>query len=298
MSVEKIIEELRKKYEQNYGFAVFDLSIKEGKDKIIISGQVLTENQKSELVLETEKTADKKVKYKISVLSDMKSKEIGWAVSRRNVADLKSRFVDNSVMNEKILKRVRTSQALKNEVLRVLFKKDDQLLVQSGDLTLGWINRSDVILKKESLRREWRKGIFAEPDKMITVKSSGEKIIAGAEKFFGVKYILGTKSQTAIDCSGLTQCAYKNAFDIILPRHSWDQKKVGKMVDFEKAKTGDLVFMINKKTSTKHVGIIEITKGGKNIIHASSIEGKVVRQPAEKVFEGYESVEVRRVIKN
>ena len=297
-SIQDVISDLKKKYERNYGFAVFDLSWKESGDAVFVSGEVLTEKQKAEALASIGEACGKKVEGDIRVLGNPSSREIGWAAVRADVADFKSRFVPTGVMNEKILKRIRASQIKKGEILRVLLQKDNQILAQSGDLTLGWIDLADVDLQKESLEEKWRTGVAAHAGETVAAAFSEEKIIREAEKFLGVKYVLGAKSDTSIDCSGFTQTVYKNACGVILPKHSWDQKKMGVAVEMEKAQTGDLVFMVGKETGTKHVGILENVNGGKNIIHASSASGEVVRQSADEVFEKYNLAEVRRVVKN
>ena len=128
------------------------------------------------------------------------------------------------------------------------------------------------------------------------IQNDSNKILEEAEKFLGVKYLLGGKSKKGIDCSGLTQMAYKNAFNIILPKHSWDQKKVGKKVNLKSIKTGDLIFLIKKKNSHKHIGIIEKNKSV-NLIHASLEEKKVVKQKLDEVFKNYDFVEARKIVK-
>jgi hypothetical protein len=295
--IENIISDLRKKYEQSYGFAVFELDLVESKDTIMIRGQVLTKKQKEEVIAGIKNVCRKKIEDDIGVLSDINSQEIGWAVVRADVADLKSRFISTAAINEKILRRIRVSQASKGEILRVLLQKEDQVLVQSDDLTLGWVNLADADLQQVSMRERWRHGIVADSDALIPVDFSEENFIKAAEKFLGAKYILGAKSDTAIDCSGFTQMVYKNMFDIILPKHSWDQKRVGVAVDMSEAETGDLIFMTNKEKGTKHVGIWEETREGGNIIHASCADRKVVRQKVEEVFMKYTVVEVRRIVK-
>jgi len=295
--MQNILSNLRKKYERSYGFAVFDLDVEENEDTVVVRGEVLTEKQKEEAISEIKNACGKKVEDSISVLGDVNSQEIGWASVKADIVDLKSRFVPTSVMNGRILKRICVTQAEKGEVLRVLFQKENQILVQSGDLTLGWVDSADVDLQQESLRDKWRGGTVAVPDELIPVDFSEENFINAAEKFLGVKYILGAKSGAAIDCSGFTQTVYKNAFNIILPKHSWDQKKLGAMVGLSEAETGDLVFMKNGETATKHVGIWEKLGDRGNIIHASHAFGKVIRQSADEVFEKYDLAEVRRIVK-
>jgi len=293
-----ILKKMEEKYRQKYGFAVFSLDFKVSKNRLIISGEVLTEKQKSDTEEEVKKIYKGLVENRIKTLSDPLSKELGWGIVKKELIDLKSRFVDSAALNDKILKRVRASQSAKGEILRVLMKKDDQLLVQQGDLTMGWVDREDVILKNISLRKDWKRGIFAKPGESVLIKESREKLISEAEKFLGVKYILGAKSKSGIDCSGFTQLVFKNAFDIILPRHSWDQRVVGIAVDLEDAEIGDLVFMVNKKTGVKHVGILEILDGDmRNIIHASVGSSGVARQRFDKVADSYNIVEIRRIIK-
>ena len=316
MPIKHILKNLKKIYQQKYGVAVFNVEIKNVKGETEISGEVLTENQKDNIlnVFKKEKVKIKKVDLKI--LSDAsKRNEVGWAVVKVKIADLKLRFVFNKILNNKILKRIRCSQVFKGEILRVLFKKDDQLLVQQNDLTLGWINRNEVVFKKKGLYKEWKCGNFALKGKIIKINKSTikrlyssacrtgwstnamELVIKEAENFLGVQYVLGGKSKSGIDCSGLTQMVYKNAFNIILPKHSWDQKEIGKKINLKNIKTGDLIFLIKKENSHKHIGIVEKNKSV-NLIHASLEKKKVVRQKLDEVFEGYDFVEARRVAEN
>ena len=217
------------------------------------------------------------------------------------------RFVSGKLLNKKILKRIRCSQAFRGDILRVLFKKEDQLLVQQNDLTLGWVERKDVLLRKSNLYKKWTSSNFALKGKIIKISVSKNGIITEAKKFLDTKYVLGGKSKKGIDCSGLTQVVYKNVLNIILPRHSWDQKEVGKKVNLKNVESGDLMFLIKKKNSHKHVGIVEIIKSpqslsetaaghGINLIHASLDKKKVIKQSLEEVFEKYDFVEVRRVV--
>jgi len=421
-TAENVLKNIEKIYQQKYGVAVFNIGIKNIKNGVEIKGDVLTENQRDYIMSALRKSKIKVKKESLKILSDASARnEIGWAVVKGKVGtglkpvpvDLKLRFVSNKIINNKILKRIRCSQAFRGEILRVLFKKEDQLLVQQNDLTLGWVDRKDVILKRNfsdsnppqfplsgglipplsggevssssderrtipdkertidspsdkegislcpppdkgglggvrkhqklDMYEKWKQNNFALKNKIIKASeilafvngfhgSAGtmepvdflqNKIIEEAEKFLGAKYVLGGKSKKGIDCSGLTQVVYKNAVNIILPRHSWDQRKmgkcnqrkVGKKVNLNNVKSGDLVFLVKKKNNHKHVGIVEIIKSSVkpkankrlfafgltaghdiNLIHASLEKKKVVRQNLEEVFEKYNFVEVRRII--
>ena len=124
----------------------------------------------------------------LKILSNASEKnEIGWAIVKMKIADLKLKFVSNKILNNKILKRIRCSQAFQGEVLRVLFRKSDQLLVQQNDLTLGWINRNEVILKRRSLygnlHKKWASGNFALKGRLIKINKiiSTKRLHSSAE---------------------------------------------------------------------------------------------------------------------
>ncbi|MCK5466713.1 C40 family peptidase [Candidatus Parcubacteria bacterium] len=301
MNVQKFNQDLKKVYQQKYGVAVFDIEMKNVKGGIEISGEVLIKSQKDDIlnVFKKEKVKIKKVNLK--VLSDASERnEIGWAIVKVKLVDLRSKFVSNKILNSRILKRIRCSQAFQSEVLRVLFKKDDQLLIQQNDLSLGWVNRSELILKKKNLNEKWMQQFYTPwygtKNKILIAGADKNKIIKEAEKYLGAPYLLGGKTKKGIDCSGLTQMIYKNVFNIILPKHSWDQKEMGKKVNLKNIKTGDLMFLIKKSNKHKHIGIVEKNKTV-NLIHASLEKKRVVRQKLDEVFEKYDFVEARKIAK-
>ncbi len=288
---------LSRKYQQKYGIAVFSVDAKKTEKGFELSGIVLTGNQKEETFDLISSSGIKISGEKISVLSDQKQRdEIGWGVVKPKIADLRSRFVSNKIMNSVILKRIRCSQAFDGEVLRIIYKNEDQFLAQQSDLTLGWINKNEVVFKKESLRRKWKNDNIVPVNKTVKCRIPVEAVAREAERFLGTKYVLGGRSKDGIDCSALVQVVYRNVSNIVLPKHSWDQKKIGKVTDLEKVKTGDLIFLIKKKNGHKHVGIVQKKGSHLNLIHASLDLKKVVAESLEKVFEKYDFVEARRII--
>ncbi len=69
----------------------------------------------------------------------------------------------------------------------------------------------------------------------------------------GVEYKLGGDSKNGIDCSGFTQKAFKEKFNMSMPRTTTMQSQVGKEIDKSELKSGDLVFF--KTGDIGHVGI-------------------------------------------
>jgi cell wall-associated NlpC family hydrolase len=200
---EDILKKIKKKYQQGYGVAVFDIEAKNTKSGIAISGKVLTENQKNEVLEELKRNKDTRYKMQghkteesIKVLSDAeKRNEIGWAIVKNITIDLKSRFVSDKILNDKILNRIRCSQAFDGEILRVLYEHENQLLVQQSDLTLGWVDRSEIVMNKKSLYKEWRKGIYAIQGKIINFK---KKLASNCHSEFISESIIGFKKDDAM----------------------------------------------------------------------------------------------------
>lgn len=115
---------------------------------------------------------------------------------------------------------------------------------------------------------------------------SGAEVLAAGLKHLGVPYVWGgTDPRTGLDCSGLTQLAFRAA-GIELPRVSRDQAKVGTAVSgLANAQPGDLVFF---GSPVDHVGIY---LGNDRMLHAPK-PGKVV-----EISEVYETPSaIRRVL--
>ncbi len=95
------------------------------------------------------------------------------------------------------------------------------------------------------------------------------KIIEYSKLYLHAPYLWGGRSPFGIDCSGLTQMAYKMAGINIL-RDASQQSGHGETINLlSEAKAGDLVFFDNEEEIITHVGIL---LSGSLIIHAS---GKV-----------------------
>lgn len=98
------------------------------------------------------------------------------------------------------------------------------------------------------------------------------RIRSVAEAWMGVPYRFGGESRTGVDCSGLTQALYREAFDIELPRTTGTQVNLGSPVDRSQMQAGDLVFF-RTSNQQKHVGIY---LEDQEFVHASSSQGVTV----------------------
>lgn len=99
-------------------------------------------------------------------------------------------------------------------------------------------------------------------------KQVRSNIFKYAHLYLNAPYLWGGKTPFGIDCSGFMQMSHKLA-GIKLPRDSWQQALVGKVVkNLKSAKKGDLCFFGDEDKVT-HVGMLLTPEA---IIHAS---GKV-----------------------
>ncbi len=95
----------------------------------------------------------------------------------------------------------------------------------------------------------------------------------------GVEYKLGGDSKNGIDCSGFTQKAFKEKFNMSMPRTTTMQSQVGKEIDKSELKSGDLVFF--KTGDIGHVGIY-LENG--MFIHASTKTGVTISELDNSYF--------------
>jgi cell wall-associated NlpC family hydrolase len=122
--------------------------------------------------------------------------------------------------------------------------------------------------------------------------SSG--IIERAKSMRGTRYRWGEASRSGTDCSGFTSQVFRSQ-GIKLPRTSREQAEVGKKVDFDHLKAGDLVFF---HTVRGHrVGHVGIYIGHGQFIHASSAGGQVQVNSISGYY-AHRLVGARRVVKH
>ena len=148
-----------------------------------------------------------------------------------------------------------------------------KITFESGDMSLPL--GSDLIrLQKGEMKPAFESGKF-KGKKINHAKTdlSADNLIAAAKKYMHAPYQWGGRSIAGIDCSGLTQMAFKLCGHKI-PRDAAQQANRGALVDFlQHAECGDLAFFDNKDGNIVHVGILI---DNKTIIHATDASGRVI----------------------
>ncbi|MFV0448092.1 MAG: NlpC/P60 family protein [Vibrio sp.] len=113
----------------------------------------------------------------------------------------------------------------------------------------------------------------------VNVNFEAEDVVRREASFFsiynqwqGVPYRLGGNDKEGIDCSAFVQIAYRDAWQLPLPRTTKSQSKIGENVKYASAQYGDLVFFKTTKT-TNHVGVY---LGNLRFMHASTSQGVII----------------------
>lgn len=112
-----------------------------------------------------------------------------------------------------------------------------------------------------------------------------DQLIATASENIGVRYRTGGTTKEGFDCSGL-MCTTFGAFDIQLPRTSFEQSQYGVKVNNDEAQKGDLIFFkTNGRSQINHVGmVVEVVDGDIKFIHASVGGGVIISSIKEKYY--------------
>ena len=86
------------------------------------------------------------------------------------------------------------------------------------------------------------------------------------------KYRIGGLSRNGIDCSGFVYVTFKSRLGVVLPRSTEFQAELGKSVDKDQLRPGDLVFFKTGRTD-RHVGVY-LEDG--MFLHASTSQGVII----------------------
>ena len=96
-------------------------------------------------------------------------------------------------------------------------------------------------------------------------------LIATALSFRGTPYRNGGSDPSGFDCSGFIQYVFAQV-GLAVPREVHEQYKVGRKIDDEDLKPGDLVFFHTVSRGASHVGLLV---GDDTFVHAPSSKGVV-----------------------
>ena len=116
-------------------------------------------------------------------------------------------------------------------------------------------------------------------------------LIDTALSFRGTPYRNGGSDPSGFDCSGFTQWVFAQ-HGVAIPREVHEQVRVGKKIDLEDVKPGDLVFFHTVSRGASHVGIFVADD---QFVHAPSSKGVVRVESINSTYWSPRFVEGRRV---
>ncbi|MGO4772535.1 C40 family peptidase [Flavobacterium sp. W22_SRS_FK3] len=121
-------------------------------------------------------------------------------------------------------------------------------------------------------------------------------LIETATDNIGVRYKAAGTTKAGFDCSGLVYYTFEKE-NIQLPRSSYEQSKVGKIIEFDDAKKGDLIFFkTNKNKQINHVGLItEVNHDEIKFVHSSTSKGVIISSTKETYYKN-SFVQINRII--
>ena len=81
------------------------------------------------------------------------------------------------------------------------------------------------------------------------------KLLAEIMLFMGSPYKRNGDDNSGFDCSGFTSKVFQNALGVTLPRSTREQFVIGREIDRDSLKFGDLLFFKTTRNTPSHVGI-------------------------------------------
>ncbi|MET3105621.1 cell wall-associated NlpC family hydrolase [Oxalobacteraceae bacterium GrIS 1.18] len=170
---------------------------------------------------------------------------------------------------------MRQSQIEAHEIIRVLGRHEQHVLIMKSDQVVGWVLQADI-----------------QPDSALTGFAPVTSLKQSPEAFFAIwenaPYVWGGITRVGIDCSGLTQRYYRDVLDLGIPKNTFDQRRSGTSKALSAISEHDLIFCTRiGGRGTHHVGIYL----GGDVWHAHRERG-VIRQTLAAFLKDYQVLEV------
>ena len=170
---------------------------------------------------------------------------------------------------------LRQTEIFVGETVQVLGSSGDFKLVRKYDNTLGWVPSSNVATS------------FAKDFQLqMPPKSSPMDFL---QKWLSVPYVWGGLSLKGIDCSGFSQQYFLQVHNILLPKNSFDQRKLGKARELKDIQSHDLIFCYHRELAATH-HVVVYFEG--QCWHARR-KGGIVRQSLNEFLPEFKLEEVR-----
>jgi len=266
------IDKIRSVLTQIYPDLICDISVKNN----VLIGDILLEKQKK-FILNQLTLVGVETEEDIKVLTSFKVKpKYGWGSSASSILNIIKSPANNwDKLSPRGQGQLRETQVIENDLpFRLIYKKNDWYLVQLLDKSIGWVPANEVKGSKPGKKPK-------------TIQFDENKFISVINIYSSTPYLWGGNTADGIDCSGLIQRVFLESMNLLLPKHSQDQKKIGRKINIENIEIGDLVFA---KSIDKNISHVAIYIGGNQITHAC-LRLKTVSSESIDNFEKYYKVD-------
>jgi cell wall-associated NlpC family hydrolase len=267
---EHVVRELQRELGAAYGFTLFDvtLALDEARSVVHARGTVLVPRLSRKLTAALLDSIPEGWRVDVTELHPLRTGD--WRAPPDGLSPIYA----------KLPKRER---ALATEILasdgplELLVEVDDAKLVRVMDGTVGWLERT-----------------LGESVSMPAIEpahGTAEEVVTRARALLGAPYRLGGATAEGLDCSALTQRAFRDGLGVILPRHSTDQLAIPPRHHEELRFSGDLMFAWTEREGPCHVGIV-VDAPEASVIHASLSRKSVVEDPLDRFVENASRIEI------
>ncbi len=148
--------------------------------------------------------------------------------------------------------------ALSSDAIKVL-NENEEVLTEDGEYGEDLAElaaEDDVTVDLEEFKRLWLQYVDDGYDSMTDYGVKSSDLMDAIMQWLGTPYRFGGTTKSAIDCSAFTQKIFLSSADILLPRVAREQVNVGKKINRNKLKFGDLIFFHTySRRFASHVGI-------------------------------------------
>ena len=109
------------------------------------------------------------------------------------------------------------------------------------------------------------------PQSSIIESSVSDILLSQFRAWQGVRHRVGGTDRHGVDCSGLVQVVFREAFQVDLPRTSREQSLTGQPVHSRDMRPGDLLYFLDKRGD--HIGVVV---SDRTFMHASASQGVIL----------------------
>lgn len=165
------------------------------------------------------------------------------------------RFVSGEKAEQKKEQKKKSSIRFSSKVIEEETKEDDRK-VDVQEVKQRFSSGKSASKSSKAAKKEREKSSSDAKTPAATAGNfDNQKMMDNILAWLGTPYEYGGETRSGIDCSAFTREMFRESAGISLPRSTEEQVKIGKPVEKENLKFGDLIFFNTTGQNPSHVGI-------------------------------------------